>query len=165
MSVKQCWPFRKTHLRKVSSHLHILRFALSCRGEWSLWEVNTYSAVMHWYITKIRREETIATLKVKYFEVLAPCTIAMHVVPQVTAHKEIHESEHYYKMTFVDYYTETTDDFLQMSQGLATNVHTVAPSNNKGPTSCSSYFCVFSPHEYCSSRTSRWWWITYSPQS
>jgi len=61
----------------------------------------------------------------------------MHVVPQVTAHEEMHDCKHYYKMTFVDYYTKTTDDFLQMSQGLATNVHTVAPSNNKEPTSCS----------------------------
>jgi len=41
-------------------------------------------------------------------------------------------------------------------------LYTVAPSNNKDPPSCSSYFCLFAPNGWCSSRTSRSWWIAHS---
>jgi len=42
--------------------------------------------------------------------------------------------------------------------------HTVAPSNNEDPTSCSFYFCLFAQHGCCPSHTSRSWWIAHSTQ-
>jgi len=45
-------------------------------------------------------------------------------------------------------------------------LHPVAASNNRNPTSCSFYFCLFGTHIYgcCSSRTSRSWRIAHSKQ-
>jgi len=45
-------------------------------------------------------------------------------------------------------------------------LHIVASSNNRDYTTCSMYFCLFTPHIYgcCSSRTFRSWWIVHSTQ-
>ena len=43
-------------------------------------------------------------------------------------------------------------------------VHTMAASNNKDPTSCSFYLCLFATFGYCSSHTSLSLWIAHSPQ-
>jgi len=69
-------------------------------------------------------------IKAKYFKVISRGAIAMHVVSQVTAREKMHECEHYRKMTFVDCYTDTTDDFLQMPRGFATNVLTERKKRN-----------------------------------
>ena len=55
--------------------------------------------------------------------------------------------------------------WLERPSNKCAKLHTVVLSNNKGPTLCSSYFCLFAPHGCCSSCTSRSWWITHSPQS
>jgi len=58
----------------------------------------------------------------------------------------------------------TTLLWLERPSSMCAKRHTVAPSNNKDPTSCSSYFCLFAPYGCCSSRTSRSWWIAHASQ-
>ena len=54
--------------------------------------------------------------------------------------------------------------WLERPSSKCTKLPTVATSNNKYPTSCSSYFCLFAPPGCCSSCTSHAWWIAHSTQ-
>jgi len=60
----------------------------------------------------------------------------------------------------------TTLLWWESPAGKYAKLHTVEASNNRDPTSCSIYFCLFATHIYwrCSSRTSRLWRIAHSTQ-
>ena len=58
----------------------------------------------------------------------------------------------------------TTFLWLERPSSKCAKLPTVAPSNNKYPTSCSSCFCLFAPQVSCSSYTFHSWWIAHSPQ-
>jgi len=53
----------------------------------------------------------------------------------------------------------------EIPSGICAKLCTVAASNNRDHPMRSLYYCLFAPHVYfCSSRTSRSWWITQSTQ-
>jgi len=58
----------------------------------------------------------------------------------------------------------TTLFWLERPSSKCAKLPTVAPNNNRDPTSFSSYLCLLVPHRCCSSRASRSWWIAHSPQ-
>jgi len=124
---------------KVYLHAHVHLWSSSCTGQWAC-ENHTLNATP---TEKLQQHPLVFAVN---------CTYCKFFLWRLYLAPPSHPGQ------------STTSSWLERLSSKCAKLPTVAPTNNKDPTSRSFYFCLFAPHGCFSLHTSRSWWITHSPQ-